>query len=75
VLSTKLSTLYNYKKCAKQLEESHQCPLLTMPYYHINEKTLSTYCRKPKTFMARGGKFLLGANCEKVLPLHYLAPS
>ncbi len=63
------------KKCVKQLEESHRCPLLTMPYYHINEKTLSTCCRKPKTFMARGGKNLLGANREKALALHYLAPS
>jgi hypothetical protein len=63
------------KKCAKQLEECHQCPLLTMTYYHINEKTLSTCYRKPKTFMTRGGKKLLGANRKKVLPLHYLTPS
>jgi hypothetical protein len=41
----------------------------------MNEKTLSTSCRKPKTFMARRGKNLLGADREKVLPLHYLAPS
>jgi len=75
VLFTKLSTLYNYKKCAKQLEEGHQCPLLTMPYYHINEKNLSTCCWKPKPFMARGGKKLLGTNHENVLPLRYLALS
>jgi hypothetical protein len=46
-----------------------------MPYYHINEKNLSTCCWKPKPFMARGGKKLLGTNHENVLPLRYLALS